>query len=115
MLSGWLIGIGAALAALGTLMNLFFGPLNVADIALLVLLVAVAASVFLASSLPDIPHLRLITLVVVLIGFGVALDRIGFGTAGAGALLLLLGTAAASMGAIIVELGRDQPMGGQQA
>ncbi|MGH2357250.1 MAG: hypothetical protein ACRDGJ_04465 [Candidatus Limnocylindria bacterium] len=114
MLSGWLIGGGAALGVLGTLINLF-GPFNVADLVLLVVLAAVSASVFLASGLPEIPHLRLMTLAVVLVGFGVALDRIGFGVAGAGALLLLLGTAAASMGAVIVELGRDQPLGGQQA
>jgi len=114
MLSGWLIGGGAGFATVGTLINLF-GPFNVVDLALLVLLAGVTATVFLASSLPEIPNLRLATLALVLVAFGVALDRIGFGAAGVGALLLLMGAAAAAMGAIIAELGRDQPLGGQQA
>jgi len=47
---------------------------------------------------------------VALIGLGVALDRIGFGSAGLGALLLFLGTAAVSAGALLAEIGRDSPM-----
>ncbi len=85
---------------------------NPVELILLVALLAIAASVFLASNMPDIPNLRLATLAVVLIGFGVALDRIGFGGAGVGELLLFLGTGAAAIGAILLELGRDQPMGG---
>ena len=49
--------------------------------------------------MPAVPHLRLATLSVALIGFGIALDRLGFGGAGIGELLLFLGTAAAGMGA----------------
>ena len=110
-LSAWLIGVGALVGAIGALVGLFRGVLNPVDLLLLIVLLGIAASVFGGASLPAIPHLRLGTLAVVLIGFGVALDRIGFGGAGIGELLLLLGTAAAAIGAVIVELGRDQPLG----
>jgi hypothetical protein len=111
-LSAWLIGGGALLAALGALIGLFTGSLNPIELILLVALLGIAATVFLSSSVPSIPNLRLVTMVIVLIGFGIALDRLSIGAAGAGELLLFLGTAAAAMGAIILELGRDQPMGG---
>jgi hypothetical protein len=112
MLSAWLIGGGSALAALGVVIGLFGGFLNPIDLLLLLALVGIAATVFLSTNVPHIPHLRLMTLAVLLIGFGIALDRIGFGAAGIGELLLFLGTAAAAIGAIILELGRDQPLGG---
>jgi hypothetical protein len=114
-LSAWLIGGGAALGALGALIASFDGLGTVIDLLLLVGLVAVAASVFLSDRLPHVPQLRLITLSVVLVAFGVALDRLGLGRAGAGDLLLFLGTAAAAIGAIILETGRDQPLGGPSA
>lgn len=110
-LSGWLIGIGALIAAVGVIIGLFDGVLNPIELILLLGLLAIAATVFFANSLPRIPNLQLATLVVSLIGFGIALDRLGFGGAGAGELLLFLGAAAAAMGAIILELGRDQPLG----
>jgi hypothetical protein len=109
MLSGWLIGVGALVAALG-LVVIFFSYLNPIDLVLLVLLLLIAATVFLSASLPPVPHLRLATLAVALIGLGVALDRIGFGSAGLGALLLFLGTAGVSAGALLAEVGRDRPM-----
>jgi hypothetical protein len=116
MLSAWLIGGGALLAALGAMINLFATVVNFADILLLVLMLGVAATVFFANNVPRFDYLRLATLVIALVGFGVALDRLGFGgSAGVGALLLFLGAAAASIGAILIELGRDQPLGGQQA
>ena len=113
-LSAWLIGGGSAVAALGVVIGLFGGVLNPIDLILLILLIGIAATVFLSASVPAIPHQRLITLVIVLIGFGTALNRIGLGSAGVGELLLLLGTAAAAIGAILLELGRDQPLGGPQ-
>ena len=112
-LSAWLIGIGAAVGALGAIVGLF-GALGAIDLLLLLALAGIAITVFFSASVPEIPNLRLATLAVVLVGFGVALDRIFIGAANAGTLLLLLGTAAASIGAIILELGRDQPLGGQQ-
>lgn len=111
MLSGWLIGGGAALGALGALIGLFDGFVSPVELILLVVLLGVAASVFLATSLPDIAGLRLITLIVVLVAFGVAMDRLSFG-GGLATLLLFLGSAAAAIGAVIIELGRDQPLGG---
>ena len=113
-LSAWLIGGGTALAALGIVIGLFGGFLNPVDLILVLALVAITATVFFSATVPDFAHLRLTTLVIVLIGFGIALDRIGFGAAGIGDLLLFLGTAAASIGAIILQLGRDQPLGGLQ-
>lgn len=113
-LSAWLIGVGAAVAALGVIVGLFYGFLNPIDLILLLLLLGIAAAVFFASNVPAIPHLRLMTLVVVLIGFGMALDRISIGIAGVSEVLVFLGTAAAAIGAIILELGRDQPLGRPQ-
>jgi len=113
-LSAWLIGGGAAFAALGVLIGLFVGFLNPVDLVLLLALVAIAVTVFFSGIVPHIPNLRLITLAVVLIGFGMALDRLSLTRAGIAELLLFLGTAAAAIGAILLELGRDQPLGGPQ-
>ncbi len=113
-LSAWLIGGGAAVAALGVLIGLFVGFLNPVDLVLLLALVAIAVTVFFSGNVPHIPNLRLMTLAVVLIGFGMALDRLSLTRAGIAELLLFLGTAAAAIGAILLELGRDQPLGGPQ-
>jgi hypothetical protein len=113
-LSGWLVGIGSVLAVLGLIVVLVTTVLNVIDLLLLLALVSVAATVFFSATLPAVPHVRLITLVVVLIAFGVALDRIGFRAGGVGELLLFIGSAAAAMGSIILELGKDQPLGGSR-
>lgn len=113
-LSGWLIGIGAVLAVVGLIVILIATVLNVIDLLLLLALIGVAATVFFGPRLPAVPHLRLATLVVALIAFGMALDRVGFRGGGVGELLLFMGSAAAAMGAIILELGQDQPLGGPQ-
>jgi hypothetical protein len=114
-MSGWLIGGGAGVAALGTVIGLFGGAINPIDLLLVLLLLGIAVTVFFSGSIPHIPHLRLATLAVVLVAFGIGLDRIGFGFAGIGELLLFLGAAAAAIGAILLELGRDQPLGGPRA
>jgi hypothetical protein len=111
-LSSWLIGVGALLAALGIVIGLFDGLLNPIALILLLALVAIAATVFFSGSLPHVPNLRLATLSVGLIGFGIALDRLSVTGSGVAELLLFLGTAMAAIGAILLELGRDQPLGG---
>ena len=110
-LSAWLIGIGTVVAAVGVVIAMF-RLVNAIDLLLLLLLLGVAITVFFSANVPAIPHLRLATLAVVLIAFGMALDRIGFGAAGVGELLLFLGAAAASIGCVLLEIGRDQPLGG---
>ncbi len=113
-LSAWLIGGGSAVAAVGALVSLFDGFGSAIDLLALVALAAIAVSVFLAASIPAIPHQRFVTLAVVLVAFGIGLDRLGFGGSGIGTLLLFLGAAAAAIGAVLLELGRDQPLGGPQ-
>ncbi len=113
-LSGWLIGGGTFVAAVGFLADMFGfrGAGNVVNVLFLLLLLGVAATVFLSASMPAISHLRLATLCVSFLALGIALDRLGFSFAGFGTLLVLLGAAAAAAGAVILELGRDQPMAG---
>jgi hypothetical protein len=110
-LSGWLIGVGAAVGAIGALIGLFDGAPSIIELLMLVTLLMIAGTVWFATLLPAIPHLRLATLVIAAIGFGAAFDRIGVGGGGIGVLLLFLGTAAAAIGAILLELGRDEPLG----
>ncbi|MDQ4036071.1 MAG: zinc-ribbon domain-containing protein [Chloroflexota bacterium] len=113
-LSAWLIGGGAVIAALGVLIGLF-GFLRPIDLILLLVLAAIAATVFFSASVPEIPNLRLVTLVIVLLAFGMAIDRIMSGGVGIGELLFFVGAGAAAIGAILLELGRDQPLGGPQS
>ena len=110
-LSGWLIGVGAALAAIGALISLFDGVRTVVDLLVLVAMGGVAISVFFSSSMPAFGHVKLATLAIVLVAFGAAADRILAGVGGPGELLLFLGAAAAVIGAVLLEIGRDQPMG----
>lgn len=111
-LSGWLIGIGAILAAVGALIALFDGIRTVVDLIVLVAMAAVAVSIFFSSRLPAFGHLRLAVLAIVLVAFGAATDRILAGVGSAGELLVFLGAAAVVIGAILLETGRDQPLGG---
>ena len=111
-LSGWLVGVGAGVAAIGALISLFDSVGAVVDLLLLIALAAVALSVFFSAVLPAFAQLRLATLAIVLVAFGAAMDRLLVGIAGAGELLLFLGTAAAVIGVLLLELGRDQPLGG---
>jgi hypothetical protein len=110
--SGWLIGGGATIAAVGALVALLDGGRAVVDLLVLLAMAAVAISIFFSSSLPALANLRLATLAIVLIAFGAATDRLLAGVGGVGELLLFLGAAAAVIGALLLELGRDQPLGG---
>ena len=72
--AGWLIGAGSLLGAIFLIANLG----NVVSLLLFVALLGVAASVFVADHMPDIPQLSLLVLVTTMIGLGVALARAGF-------------------------------------
>ena len=112
-LSGWLIGVGVVMAALGVLIGFVDRAFNPIDVLLLPALLVVAATVFFSATLPRFPHLALATLAVSLVAFGIGLDRIGFGGAGMAELLLFLGSATAAVGALVLALGHDQPLGGR--
>ncbi len=110
MLSGWLIGVGSLVAALSLLLD-FRTFANPVTLIVFLLLLAVSASVFLASNIPDFAHRRLWVLVVAVAAFGIGLWRVGFGANFAGVVFFLAVLAAAG-GTIMVELGRDRPLGG---
>jgi hypothetical protein len=102
---GWLIGGGAALAAIA----LIPGLSDMISLFLFLALLGVAATVFLADRLPEIANLRLLVLVTVMIGLGVALDRAAFTVRGLETVLLIAMLAAAG-GVLLVELDRDRPV-----
>lgn len=104
-LSGWLIGGGAVLGALALIASLS----DAVSLLLMLALAGVAASVFLADRLPEIPRLRLVNLSITMVGLGVALERAGFGARGADSVLLVAMIAAAG-GALLIELDRDRPV-----
>ena len=101
---GWLIGAGSLLGAIFLISNLG----NVVSLLLFVALLGIAASVFVADHMPEIPRLRLLVLVTTMIGLGVALARAGFTVAGVDTLFLLAMLAAGG-GALLIEFDRDRP------
>lgn len=105
MLSGWLIGAGSGLAAIALLPILA----NVLNLVLFLALLAITATVFLADRLPRFAHVRLATLVVVMIALGVALDRSAFTVRGIDTVFLITVLVAAG-GVLLVEVDRDRPM-----
>ena len=102
--AGWLIGSGSLLGAIFLIATLG----NVVSLLLFVALLGVAATVFVADRLPEIPHLRLLVLVTTMIGLGVGLARAGFTVNGVDTLFLLAMLAAGG-GALLIELDRDRP------
>ena len=104
-LSGWLIGGGSLLAALSLIPRLG----SVLSLLLFLALLGVAATVFLADRVPDVPRQRLAILVVAMIGLGVGLARAGFTVQGADTVFLV-GMLAAAGGSLLIELDRDRPM-----
>ena len=79
-MAGWLIGAGSLLGAIFLIANLG----NVVSLLLFVALLGIAATVFVADRMPEIPRLRLLVLVTTMVGLGVALARAGFTVAGRG-------------------------------
>lgn len=104
-LSGWLIGAGSAFAALSLLPRLG----NPLDLLLFVALLAISASIFLADRIPRIERQRLIVLVVLVLGLGVALERAAFAFRGVHTIFLIAMILAAG-GAMLIELDRDRPV-----
>jgi hypothetical protein len=104
-LSGWLIGGGSLVGALALIPSLD----DAVSLVLFLALLAVAASVFLAERLPEVPRERFIVLGVTLVGLGIAFDRAGFGARGIDSILLVAMIAAAG-GALLIELDRDRPL-----
>jgi zinc-ribbon domain len=103
-IAGWLIGAGSLLGAIFLIATLG----NVVSLLLFVALLGVAASVFVADRMPEVPHLRLLVLVTTMIGLGVGLARAGFTVNGVDTLFLLAMLAAGG-GALLIELDRDRP------
>jgi hypothetical protein len=104
-LSGWLIGGGSLLGALALTPRLG----NVVSLLLFLALVGVAATVFLAERVPDMPRQRLAILAVSMVGLGIGLARAGFSVQGADTVFLVAMLAAAG-GALLIELDRDRPL-----
>ena len=102
--AGWLIGVGSLLGAMFLIATLG----NVVSLLMFVALLGIAATIFAADYLPDIPQLRLLVLVTTMIGLGVGLARAGFTVAGVDTLFLLAMLAAAG-GALLIEVDRDRP------
>ena len=105
MLSGWLIGAGSLLGAIFLIASLG----NVVSLLLFLALIGIAASVFLADRIPDVPRQRLVILGTTMVGLGVGLARAGFTMQGADTLFLVAMLAAAG-GALLIEVDRDRPM-----
>lgn len=103
-IAGWLIGAGSLLGAIFLIATLG----NVVSLVLFVALLGVAATVFVADRLPEIPNLRLLVLVTTMIGLGVGLARAGFTVNGVDTLFLLAMLAAGG-GALLIEIDRDRP------
>lgn len=105
MLSGWLIGGGSLLAALGVAPSLG----SALGVILFVSLLWLAASVFLPDRLPEVPRERLVVLAVAFIGLGMALDRTGFDPRG-WETTFLIGMLSVAGGVLLIELDRDRPV-----
>jgi zinc ribbon protein len=103
--SGWLIGVGSAVGAVALIPRLS----DLLSVLLFLALLGVVASIFLAERMPEVPRLRLLRLVIVTIGLGIALDRSAFTVRGL-ETILLLGMLAAAGGALLIELDRDRPL-----
>jgi hypothetical protein len=122
-LSGWLIGVGSLVGALALFLpwlqgvgyTALWGLASTPNILILILLLGVGASIFLAGVVPAFPHRSLANLAVTLIGVGIGLDAVARPVSAAGALIFLLALLVAAAGALLPELGLDRPVGGPQA
>ncbi len=119
-LSSWLIGVGAVVGAFAMFLpwrdaaayTQAWGLASGVNILFFLVLLWVAATVFLARSVPHFAFERLALLAVSLIGLGIGLDRIGLAGGAIGALLFFLAMLAATIGVLLVELDADRPLRG---
>jgi len=122
-LSGWLIAVGSLVGALALFLpwlqgvgyTALWGLASTPNILVLILLLAIGASVFLAGVVPAFPHRSLAIMAVTLIGVGIGLDAVARPVSAAGALIFLLAMLVAAAGTLLPELGLDRSVGGPQA
>jgi hypothetical protein len=122
-LSGWLIGVGSLVGALALFLpwlqgvgyTALWGLASTPNILILILLLAIGTSIFLAGVVPAFPHRSLAILAVTLVGVGIGLDAVARPVSAAGAMIFLLALLVAAAGALLPELGLDRPVGGSQA
>ena len=118
-LSGWLVGVGALVALIATLLPWLsfvsyvaaWGLASGIIVLFAIVLLAVLAAIFLAHILPDIPRRDLVFAGIGLLGVGIGLDRVGLGAAGIGAILFLAGSLAIAIGGFLSMLGMDRTLG----
>jgi zinc-ribbon domain len=120
-LSGWLVGGGAVVGIVSLFLPWLQGGGTYLDrwgmayginILVLVALLAIATIEFAADAVPSFPRRNLAVLAAALIGIGIGLDRATQSFAGLGAPIFLVAMIAAAVGALLVELDRDRPIGG---
>ena len=119
-LSGWLVGIGAAVGVVAMLLPwVAGGPYTggwglASGINLLVtlLLLGVLVVVFTPHLVPAVPERSLVLLAIGLIGVGIGLDRLALPLTGVGAMIFLIGMLALVAGAFLAQLGLDRSVGG---
>jgi len=122
-LSGWLIGVGSLVGAVALFLpwvqgvgyTQLWGLASTPNILILILLLAVGASIFFADLVPEIAHRSLAITAVTLIGMGIGLDAVARPASATGALIFLVAMLAAAAGALLPEFGLDRPVGGPQA
>jgi hypothetical protein len=118
--SGWLIGVGALVAAVAMFLpwldadryTLAWGLASAVNILFFLILLGVAATIFLSSSVPHLSVERLTILAIALIGLGIGLDRVSLPTSVYGALIFFVAMLGVAIGALLVELNADRPLRG---
>jgi hypothetical protein len=118
-LAGWLLGMGSVVGALALFLpwvqgvgyTELWGLATTPNLLLLILLVAVAVSVFLPGVIPAFAQRSLAIMAVTLIGVGIGLDAVARPASATGALIFLLGLIAAAVGTLLPDLGLDRRVG----
>ena len=122
-LAGWLLGVGSVVGALALFLpwlqgvgyTELWGLASTPNLLLLILLVAVAVSVFLPGVIPAFAQRSLAVMAVTLVGVGIGLDAVARPASATGALIFLLALIAAAAGTLLPDLGLDRRVGGPAA